>query len=273
MCLKAQWNDTEDDFTRLEEKIKEKERESKPLTDKEKERIELELDIIKKTNTASVFLLYYDIMLYLKDLGAVFHGIMHCSYLCYLLGLTKVNPLDYDLPFERFFHEKKRYFPLINIAVPFGMQEKAAAILSQCKPKFEYRLEEAGIKEYRHFTEEEIYQKTLDYFTWRGISMGRKYQGEKRAEMIFSKTDGRYIYQEQFYEICERILGVSNKQADEFRKKLAFRKMEDREAIKQFFCWKLDEEGAGLFDYIYFGHIYVVSKAYIIGLLFLDFTI
>jgi hypothetical protein len=131
-------------------------------------------------------------------------------------------------------------------------------------------LEEAEIKEYRQFTDEEIYQKALEYFSKKNISLGRRYQGEQQAEKIFSKTDGRYIYQEQFFEICEKILGVSNKRADEFRKKLALRKREDRDAIKQFFCWKLEEEGAGLFDYIYFGHIYAVSKAYIIGLLFLD---
>ena len=126
------------------------------------------------------------------------------------------------------------------------------------------------MKVYRQFTDEEIYQKALEYFLERNISLGRRYQGNEQAEKVFSKTDGRYIYQEQFFEICTQILGVSNRRADEFRRALAFRKREDRDAIKQFFCWKLDEEGTGLFDYIYFGHIYVVSKAYIIGLLFLD---
>ena len=302
MCLKPKWSYEESDFPRLEEKIKEKQQEIKPLTDKEKERIQLELDIIKKTNTAKVFLLYDDIMFHLKNIGAVFHGMMHCSYVCYLLGLTKVNPLHYGLPFERYYTEKRRALPLLNIAVPKGKKESALQILREAYAPMKispivdgenryafsneldelteeacYRqklhtfiLEEAEMKEYRQFTEEEIYQKALEYFSRRNISLGRRYQGEQQAEKIFSKTDGRYIYQEQFFEICEKILGVSNKWADEFRKKLALRKREDRDAIKQFFCWKLEEEGARLFDYIYFGHIYAVSKAYIIGLLFLD---
>ena len=302
MRLKPKCDHESDDFTRLEEKVNGKQREIKPLTDKGKDRIRLELDIIKKTNTAKVFLLYDDIMFHLKESGVVFHGIMHCSYVCYLLGLTKVNPLYYGLPFERYYNEKRRVLPLLNIAVPKGKKETALRILRETyapmkicpivdgenryvfvnqdgewteedcyrQKLYTFILEEAEMKEYRQFTEEEIYQKALEYFSRRNISLGGRYQGDKQAEKIFSKTDGRYIYQEQFFEVCEKILGVSNKQADEFRKKLAFRKREDRDAIKQFFCWKLDEEGDRLFDYIYFGHIYAVSKAYIIGLLFLD---
>ena len=300
MCLVKKWDYLEDHFARLEEKIKEEEQKLKPLTEEEKERIQLELDIIKKTDTASIFLLYGDIMSHLKGVGAVFHGLMHCSYVCYLLGLTKVNPLHYGLPFERYYNEKRRAFPLLNVAVPKGQRETALRILREAYAPMKicpimdgenrfafsneggelteedcYRqmlhtfiLEEAEIKEYRQFTDEEIYQKTLEYFSKREISLGQKYQGDAQAEKIFSETDGRYIYQEQFFEICTKILGVSNKQADEFRRALAIRKREDRDTIKQFFCWKL-EAGASLFDYIYSGHIYVVSKAYIIGLLFL----
>ena len=302
MCLKPNMDYENDDFQQLEEKIKEKQQEIKPLTDKEKERIQLELDIIKKTNTAKVFLLYDGMMSRLKEVGAVFHGMMHCSYVCYLLGLTKVNPLHYRLPFERYYTEKRRVLPLLNIAVPKGKKETALRILREAYAPMKissiidgenryafsneldelteedcYRqkiyifiLEEAEMKEYRHFTEEEIYQKALECFSRRNISLGRRYQGDKQAEKIFSETGERYIYQEQFFEICEKILGVSNKRADEYRRALAIRKREDRDAIKQFFCWKLEKEGVELFDYIDSGHIYVVSKAYSIGLLFLD---
>ena len=58
MCLVKKWDYLEDHFARLEEKIKEEEQKLKPLTDEEKERIQLELDIIKKTDTASIFLLW-----------------------------------------------------------------------------------------------------------------------------------------------------------------------------------------------------------------------
>lgn len=302
MCLKPKLDYESDDFQRLEEKVKAKQQEIKPLTDKAKERIRLELAIIKKTNTGKVLLLYDDIMSHLKELGAVFHGIMHCSYVCYLLGLTKVNPLDYNLPFERYYNEKRRVLPLLNIAVPRGQKENALLILREAyapmkisaimdgenryafsngesdlteedcyrQKLYTFILEEAEIKEYRHFTDEEIYQKALEYFSLHSRPLLRRYQGDKQVEKIFSKTDGRYMHQEQFFEICTQILGVSNRQADEYRRALAFRKREDRDAIKQFFGWKLDEDGAGLFDYIDSGHIYAVSKAYSIGLLFLD---
>ena len=125
MYLKTKLEYEEGDFEGLEEKIKEKLQVGKFLTDKEKERMKLELNIIKQTNTAHVFLLFVDTMYALNGFGAVFHGIMHCSYVCYLLGLTKVNPLRYDLPFERYYNEKRCVLPLLNIAVPKGQKESA----------------------------------------------------------------------------------------------------------------------------------------------------
>jgi hypothetical protein len=43
--------------------------------------------------------------------------------------------------------------------------------------------------------------------------------------------------------------------------------------IRTLFSWRYDEEGVELFEYLQKGMPYAVSKSYVIGLLFLDFTI
>ena len=117
-------------FNRMQSLTKEKAK-NMLLNEREEFRLERELSIIQEGGVADIFLCLYDTMYALKECGAVFYGLIHCSFLCYVLGLSKVNPFDYGLVFERFYHKNKKYFPLINIAVPIGMKEKALDILAQ----------------------------------------------------------------------------------------------------------------------------------------------
>ena len=321
-----------DTFERLQA-IVDKRIESSTLKSYEKARLERELFVIKETNTASVFLFFYDTVYALKDVGAILHGVCHCSYLLYFLGLTKVNPFDYRLPFERYFHKNRRLLPHTYIAVQKGAKGKAIKYLKEqygvdkiarmkdneneyiLSPKslleigeieqtvlrtdsnesvvwhedissltsreisrlklYTFTIEEAEIGEYRRFSEEEIYRKTLDFFTneFRGFDKTERYQGIEEAEEIFSSSDGKFVYQEQFFEICTELIGVNNQKADEFRKDLCAKRRKETEDIRELFSWRYDEEGVALFEYLNKEMKYAVCKAYVIGLLFLDFTI
>lgn len=292
MCIKSVVDN--ESFNRLQSLAKEKAK-NMLLNEREEFRVERELSIIQEGGASDIFLCLYDTMLALKECGVVFHGLIHCSFLCYVLGLSKVNPFDYGLVFERFYHKNKKFFPLVGIAVPFGMKEKAADILAQRNFTLEYNLEEAKISECRIFTDEEIYQKVLSTFPDHDFEFMKKYQGIEEVEEIFSKPNGRFIYQEHFFEICKKFLWVNSTKAVEFRKSMVMfswdlsRREKDRglecfsrrfqqrqkevEEIKNLFSWRADEEGVELFEYLQKGMWYAVSKAYIIGLLFLDFTI
>ena len=193
MGSSEKWNAVVENFDELKGKVYERVKNIAPLTGIEKERLKLELDVIKQTHTAGIFLQFVDTMYALKDTGAIFYGLMYCSYVCYVLGLTRVNPLDYGLLFERFYHKGRKTFPTLQIAVLRDKKDLAEDILSKFGIKFEYVIQETKIGKYRQFTEEEIYQKALEYFSRRNISLGRRYQGEQQAEKIFSETDGRYI--------------------------------------------------------------------------------
>jgi DNA polymerase III alpha subunit len=244
------------------------------LNEREEFRLRRELSIIQEGGASDIFLCLYDTMLALKECGGVFHGLIHCSFLCYVLGLSKVNPLDYELPFERFYHKNKKYFPLVGIAVAIGCKEKAAEILAQRNFTLEYRLEEAVIKEPHRFSDEDIYQKTLSAFHNHGFAWMRRYKGIEEVEKIFAKTDGKFVFQEQFFEICTQVIWVASRiQADEFRSSIVRRDKKAIEEIRTLFLWRYDEKGVELFDYLQKGMWHAVSKAYVIGLLFLDFAV
>lgn len=319
-----------DTFERLQA-IVDKGMEISMLKSYEKARLERELSVIKETNTASVFLFFYDTVHALKETGIVLHGVCHCSYLLYFLGLTKVNPFDYRLPFERYFHNKRKFLPFTYIAVQKGAKGKVIKYLKEqygvdkiARMKdseneyilssislldlgeieqtilhadsnesvvwhedisslssreisrlnlYTFTIEEAEIGEYHRFSEEEIYQKTLDYFKdeFRDFSKTERYRGIEEAEEIFSSTDGKFVYQEQFFEICTNVIWLNNQKADEFRKDICIGKKREIEDIRMTFFWRYDEEGVKLFDYLNKEMKYAVCKAYVIGLLFLDF--
>jgi DNA polymerase III alpha subunit len=101
----------------------------------------------------------------------------------------------------------------------------------------------------------------------------KKYQGIEEVEEIFAQTDGKIIYQEQFFEICKKFIWVSSIKADEFRKSIVKRNKNEMDEICTLFSWRYDEVGIALFEYLQKGMPYAVSKAYVIGLLFLDFAI
>jgi len=83
-----------------------------------KERIEYELSVIKKTGYASYFLMVQDFVNWAKDNGIVVgpgRGSAAGSLVSYALNITDVNPLTYDLMFERFLNADRISMPDIDI--------------------------------------------------------------------------------------------------------------------------------------------------------------
>ena len=265
-----------DDFIKLqlltEEKLKEQ-----LFSPQEKQRLKEELSVVKQTGTAGIFLQYYDTVYALKEYGVLCNGIMHCSYLCYILGLTKVNPLDYELPFERYYNTERRTLPCLPLVVKAEYKKRVLAVLQErfdddFLQGYAFSLNVAKIGEYRLFTEAEIYQETLKHFGEHNFEGDEGYFGIKEAEAVFAETDGKFVYQEQFYTLCNRLLGVDNKAADSWRKSMCRRRKKECEPIRERFQLAWGKEGGQVFDYLYDRTIYAVCKAYVIGLLFLEIT-
>lgn len=81
------------------------------------DRIEYELGIIKKKGFARYFLVVFDLVRFAHDHGilANIRGSVSGSMATYLSGITNINPLDYDIPFERFLNPDRPSPPDIDM--------------------------------------------------------------------------------------------------------------------------------------------------------------
>ena len=82
------------------------------------ERIEYELGVIEKTGFADYFLIVQDLINWAKDHGISVgpgRGSAAGSLLSYILRITDINPLAYDLLFERFLNPDRIQMPDVDI--------------------------------------------------------------------------------------------------------------------------------------------------------------
>jgi len=82
-----------------------------------RDRLEYELGIIEQKGFSGYFLVVSDIARYAKKLGAPHtgRGSGASSVVSYCLGITQVDPIRYDLPFERFLHAQRQDFPDLDL--------------------------------------------------------------------------------------------------------------------------------------------------------------
>jgi DNA polymerase III subunit alpha len=83
-----------------------------------RERLELELGVIEKTGFDAYFLIVWDFVKFAKENGIVVgpgRGSAAGSIVSYSLDITDVDPLAYDLLFERFLNAERRSMPDIDI--------------------------------------------------------------------------------------------------------------------------------------------------------------
>ncbi len=81
------------------------------------ERLEYELGVIEKTGFDSYFLLVREFAHFTRDQGIMFgvRGSAAGSLVSYTLGITDVDPLEYDLTFERFLNPERVSMPDIDM--------------------------------------------------------------------------------------------------------------------------------------------------------------
>jgi error-prone DNA polymerase len=88
-----------------------------PVTREVAARLQRELDVIEKTGLAEFFLITWDIMRHAREnaIPGQGRGSAADSIVAYLLGITRVDPVEHDLLFERFLHEEYTGTPDIDI--------------------------------------------------------------------------------------------------------------------------------------------------------------
>jgi error-prone DNA polymerase len=89
----------------------------RPITPEVARRLQRELEVIEKTGLAEFFLINWDLMRFAREQGVPGQGRGSAadSIVAYVLGITRVDPIEHNLLFERFLHEEMTSTPDIDI--------------------------------------------------------------------------------------------------------------------------------------------------------------
>src|SRR5438132_2340291 len=89
----------------------------RPVTSEVAARLQKELEVINKTGFSEFFLINWDLMRFARSRGIPGQGRGSAadSIVAYLLGITRVDPIEHNLLFERFLHEEMTTTPDIDI--------------------------------------------------------------------------------------------------------------------------------------------------------------
>lgn len=98
-----------------------------------KKRVDYELDIIIKKGYSAYFLIVTDFVSWCDEKGIITNtrGSAAGSFVSYLLGITKVNPLNYYLPFERFLNPYRPSPPDIDLDIADDRREELIMYISE----------------------------------------------------------------------------------------------------------------------------------------------
>jgi len=88
-------------------------------------RLEKEFYLINEKNFSKVFLQVIDIIdLAGKEIPHIIRGSSGSSLICYLLGITEIDPIKENISLARFMHEKRDSIPDIDIDWPHNKREE-----------------------------------------------------------------------------------------------------------------------------------------------------
>ncbi|MCR1842281.1 DNA polymerase III subunit alpha [Murimonas intestini] len=98
-----------------------------PVTQELKDRLNYELDTIKTMGYVDYFLIVWDFIKYARDHGIMVgpgRGSAAGSIVSYTLGITKLDPIKYNLLFERFLNPERVSMPDIDIDFCFERRQE-----------------------------------------------------------------------------------------------------------------------------------------------------
>jgi DNA polymerase-3 subunit alpha len=106
------------------------------LTDQINERVEMELDVLQRMGYNGYFLIVQDFINWGKDQGIIFgpgRGSAAGSIIAYALNITDLDPLKYDLLFERFLNPDRISMPDIDIDI---QDTRRGEVIEYCANKY-----------------------------------------------------------------------------------------------------------------------------------------
>ena len=150
-------------------------------------------------------------------------GAPNCSYLLYCAGITKVNALKLNLPFERFINPMRAETPEIP-ELPIFFTKK--------NPKTnDVKLPETDEELLKLLVERgEIGVECLE-----SVPIIQSHGEGQPIQDILAETNGHLIWQEQFLHLLHTIGGYPYDEADYIRRSLAKKKFEEIPMLEENF--------------------------------------
>ena len=84
----------------------------------------MELDLIEKKELIPYLLQSLEILKMTRNIPHVTRGSCGSSLVCYLLGISHVDPLKYDIKFARFLNEFRDTLPDIDFDFPYHLRDE-----------------------------------------------------------------------------------------------------------------------------------------------------
>lgn len=94
-----------------------------PRPEEYSQRLEEELELIAKLGFAKHFLRVREILDLTTDIPHITRGSAGCSLICYLMGISDVDPVAEHIPLSRFMNPKRDDLPDIDLDFPHWMQD------------------------------------------------------------------------------------------------------------------------------------------------------
>ena len=98
-----------------------------------RERLDMELDVIRKTEFANYFLVVWDFISFTKQKGITYgvRGSAAASIVLHCLGITEIDPMEHRLVFERFLNIERKEMPDIDLDFEDERRDEVIGYVSQ----------------------------------------------------------------------------------------------------------------------------------------------
>lgn len=185
------------------------------VPDNYKERLNMELDVINSMGYTDYFLIVYDFILYAKKNGIVVgpgRGSAAGSLVSYTLGITEIDPLKYDLIFERFLNKDRVTMPDIDTDIEYLRRNEVVEYIKNKYGKdkvaniitFGSLLPKQVIRDVGRVLNINI--KKIDYLT-KTIGMETSFEELKKNTLFMSAYQKDYEYT-NLIKICQKLEGL-----------------------------------------------------------------
>lgn len=164
-----------------------------------KARLREELKLIQDRDFIKVFMQVKEILDLTKDIPHVIRGSAGSSLVCYLLGITDIDPLEYDISLARFMHSERKDNPDIDIDFPYNKREEVFARIYR-----HFGIHRvARISNRIYFKEKSAIREAVRLHGYR-----KQFSKYTTVEQLFSNEKAVEVYQTA-YSLCNQFRGYS----------------------------------------------------------------